>query len=170
MTQHVCAQTHKYSTHRYTSSPFFSSLSSMSHPTQGQRARESAGGERGETDGGARGATQRRRGRGEIRRGDIWHQAVFFCLFVFLLTFYFNAILIRSVYLQNLFPATKRRNSHQSHTASRRLFSHYLVLKHSSSAQLYEFQKNPPNLLSFALSSAPVCSAVHISRYLLEGS
>ncbi len=54
----VHTDTHTH-THKYTSSPSFSSLSSMTHPTQGQRAREreSEGGERGDGWESVRGVT-----------------------------------------------------------------------------------------------------------------
>lgn len=67
----------------------------MTHPTQGRRVREreSAGREREETDCGGGGEREGRRNSGERLDSQRGHMA----WSVFLLTFYFNAALIRSV-------------------------------------------------------------------------
>lgn len=97
------AQTHIYSTHDYTSSPLLSfrlSLSSMTHPTQGRRVREreSEGGRRERGDGlGWGGGGGSVRGDATVERKRLDSQRRHMAWSVFLLTFYFNAALIRSV-------------------------------------------------------------------------
>lgn len=100
------AQTHIYSAHDYTSSPLLSfrlSLSSMTHPTQGRRVRER------ESEGGREERERRRIGVGvgggwgsvradaTVERKRLDSQRRHMAWSVFLLTFYFNAALIRSV-------------------------------------------------------------------------
>lgn len=88
----VHALTHTH-THKYTSSPSFSSLSSMTHPTQGQRASEGEG-EWGRRERRRMGECAARHNGGEAKKLDSQRRHMARSFF-FLLTFYFNAMLIR---------------------------------------------------------------------------
>lgn len=132
---HTNAHTLQYA-HKHTSSPFFSSLSSMTHPTQGRRVREEEREERrrmGERVWGATPQWREERGGSTLREEDVRGTKRFFFFFN-VLTFNFNAMLIRlCVSLLKLFPANMFCHSHRSHVEPRRWFPHrrlfYFCLK-----------------------------------------
>ena len=111
----TCAHTHIYSTHKYTSSPFFSSLYSMTHPTQGQRVREEE--DRGECEGRKSYFTDSQRR----------HMALSIFLLTFLFQCYANPI-GGKVICSRLFPANTRYDPPQSHVKSRRWFPRPFLL------------------------------------------